>query len=106
MTKIPSVRQTALRNSRSKGSAHAYCGPQNNMADSEHSEPRSELVTDAILEDQLVDIWQEYPCLYVRSSDFKNRDSREKAQQEIAEKLGQTGQYILNNILYIYINLD
>ena len=68
--------------------------PQNNMADSEHtSEPRSELVTEAVLEDKLVDIWPEYPCLYdVRSSDFKNRDLRDNALQEMAEKLGQTGQ--------------
>lgn len=52
----------------------------------------SEIVTEAILEDQLVDIWPDYRCLYdVRSSDFKNRDAREKAYQNIAEKLGQTG---------------
>ena len=52
----------------------------------------SELVSEVILEDQLVDIWPQYPCLYdVRSSEFKNRDARDKALQEIAEKLGQTG---------------
>ena len=40
----------------------------------------SELVTDAILEDQIVDIWTDYLCLYdVRSPEFKNRDSREHA---------------------------
>ena len=34
--------------------------PKNNMVDSEHtSEPRSELVTEAILEDKLVDIWRD-----------------------------------------------
>ena len=52
----------------------------------------SELVSEVILEDQLVDIWPQYPCLYdVRSLEFKNRDARDKALQEIAEKLGQTG---------------
>ena len=59
--------------------------PQNNMADSEHtSEPRSELVTEAILEDKLVDIWPEYPCLYdVRSSDFKNRDFQKQPPSDV-----------------------
>ena len=52
----------------------------------------SELVAEAILEDQLVDIWSDYPCLYdVRSPGFKNRESREKAFKEIADKLGQKG---------------
>ena len=61
----------------------------------------SEHVADVILEDQLVDIWPEYPCLYdVRSSEFKNRDARDKALQEIAENLGQTGCYLL------IINID
>lgn len=55
---------------------------------------QSELVAEAILEDKLVDLWQEYPCLYdVRSVEFKNRDKRECAFSEIAEKLGQTGMY-------------
>ena len=88
MTKIPSVRQK-LAALRSKD-VRMRVIPQNNMADSEHT---SELVTEAILEDKLVDIWPEYPCLYdVRSSDFKNRDLRDNALQEMAEKLGQTGQ--------------
>ncbi|XP_046852702.1 uncharacterized protein LOC124445960 [Xenia sp. Carnegie-2017] len=55
----------------------------------------SEHVADVILEDQLVDIWPEYPCLYdVRSSEFKNRDARDKALQEIAENLGQTVDWV------------
>ena len=55
-------------------------------------EQRSELVAEAILEDKLVDIWPKFPCIYnVRSPDFKNRDLREKAFEEIAEKLGQSG---------------
>jgi hypothetical protein len=51
----------------------------------------SELVADAMLEDQLADIWPEYPCVYdVRSQDFKNRDMRENMFAEIAKKLGQS----------------
>ena len=45
-----------------------------------------------LLEDELVDIWSQCPMLYdVRSGEFKNRDAREKALEEIAERLGQTG---------------
>ena len=51
----------------------------------------SVLVAEAILEDKLADIWPDYPCLYdVRSADFRNRDLREKALQEMAEKLETT----------------
>ena len=58
---------------------------------------RSELVREAILEDKIVDLWPEHPCLYnIRSPDFKNRDLREKAFQEIAEKLEKDGQFIDN----------
>ncbi len=35
---------------------------------------QSELLTDAILEDKIADIWLDYPYLYkVRSPNFKNR---------------------------------
>ena len=48
----------------------------------------SELVADAILEDQIVDIWPDYPCLYdVRSPEFKNRDLREHALYMICDVL-------------------
>ena len=51
----------------------------------------SVLVAEAILEDKLADIWPDYPCLYdVHSADFRNRDLREKALQEMAEKLETT----------------
>ena len=54
----------------------------------------SELVLD-ILKDKLVDLWQDFPCLYdVRSPHFKNRDKREAAFTQIAEKLQQTGNLI------------
>jgi hypothetical protein len=60
-------------------------------------ENRSELVAEVILEDKLVDIWSEFPCIYnVRSPDFKNRDLREKAFEEIAEKLGQSSSLYTN----------
>ena len=50
----------------------------------------SEWVADAMLEDQIDDIWPEHSCLYdVRTQDFKNKDVREKAYAEIVEKLGQ-----------------
>lgn len=52
----------------------------------------SAVVAEAILEDQIADLWPEYPCLYdVRSPEFKNREMRERALEELAEKLGQTG---------------
>ena len=56
----------------------------------------SVVVSEALLEDKIADIWPDYPCLYdARSRDFKNRDLRDKSMQEIAEKLGQTGMFIL-----------
>ena len=59
---------------------------KNNMVDQNQTH---ELVSDVLFEDHLVDMWPQHPCLYdVRSSGFKNRDSREKALEEIAEKLG------------------
>ena len=61
-----------------------------NMATSEGS--NSIVVLEAILEDQIADLWPDYPCLYdVKSSDFKNRDMRDQAVEEMANKLGQSG---------------
>lgn len=58
----------------------------------------SVLVAEAMLEDQIADVWQEHPCLYdVRSPDFKNREMRDNSIQEIAEKIGTTG------TLYFYL---
>ena len=55
----------------------------------------SNMVSEVILEDKLVDLWQDYPCLYdVHSPDFKNRDKREVAFEQIAENLQQTGKFI------------
>ena len=51
------------------------------------------VVNEVLLEEKLVELWPEYSCLYdVRSPDFKNRDRRETAISEIAEKLGQNGE--------------
>ena len=53
---------------------------------------QSELVADAILDNKIADLWPNYPCLYdVRSPDFKNREIRGKAFEEIAQKMQKTG---------------
>ena len=50
---------------------------------------------EAMLEDQIADIWPDYACLYdVRSPEFKNRDLRDRAIQEMAEKLGKTFNFL------------
>lgn len=52
------------------------------------------IVNEALTEDKLVELWQEYPCLYaVQSAEFKNRDLRQQAAEEIAEKLEQSGKF-------------
>ena len=62
-------------------------------------EDQSQLLADVRLEDKIADIWPEYPCLYdVRSPDFKNRDLREMAYLEIAEKLDKSGKAYVANI--------
>ena len=63
-----------------------------NMAD------HSELVAEAMSEDQLVDMWSDYPCLYdVRSTGFKNRLTRESIQRNS----GQVGSN--RSVLFIFI---
>ena len=57
------------------------------------------LVKDVLLEQKLAEMWPDYPCLYaMRSADFKNRDLRQQTLEEIANYLGQTGAYLLNNM--------
>ena len=52
------------------------------------------MANEAILEDKLVDLWPDYSYLhYVSSQNFKNRDMRDAAMAEIAEKLGKNGMY-------------
>ena len=49
------------------------------------------IVADAVLEDELADLWPDYPCLYnVPRPEFKNWELRDKAFQELAEKLRTT----------------
>ena len=52
----------------------------------------SDFVNETILEEKLLEIWPEHPCLYdVRSSAFKDRRKREEAIQTIAETLNMNG---------------
>ncbi|XP_064631617.1 uncharacterized protein LOC135489917 [Lineus longissimus] len=51
--------------------------------------------TDVLAEDKLVVLWPEYPSLYdVRSPDFRDRDQRQQAIKEIAEKIQRTGDWV------------
>ena len=60
-----------------------------------NSEAINNVMNEYILEDKLVDLWQNYPCLFdVRSPDFKNRDKRLKAHEEIAKELKQSSKKI------------
>ena len=57
----------------------------------------SSIVAEAVLEDKLADFWPDYRCLYdVRCPELKNRELRDKAFQELAEKLGTTCKRSLN----------
>lgn len=50
--------------------------------------PCSEVVNDVLLEEKLVELWPDFPCLYdVRSTDFKNRELQNQPFEQIAEKL-------------------
>jgi hypothetical protein len=52
----------------------------------------SAVIAEAIVEDEIADIWPDYPCLYdVWSPDFKNREMRENSVVKIAEKCEKTG---------------
>ena len=56
----------------------------------------SEFLNEAILEEKLVDVWQEYPYLYdIRSQEFKDRVKREQAVREMTGKLEQKGKIYL-----------
>ena len=46
-----------------------------------------DIVNEVLLEDKLVQMWPDYPCLYdVGAASFKNRDVRQLAMEEIANK--------------------
>lgn len=52
----------------------------------------SEQLSELLSEEKLVEIWPDYPCLYdVRSAEFKDRDRRQQAMEEIARKIAQNG---------------
>ena len=45
------------------------------------------LLNEIMLEEKLVELWPDYGCLYdMRSPDFKNKDKRQVAIEEIAIK--------------------
>ena len=59
------------------------------MAEHNESNP---LVSDALAEEKLVEMWPDYLCLFdVRSPEFKDRDKRQKALEEIAKEINQNG---------------
>jgi hypothetical protein len=61
----------------------------------------SVVVSDAILEDKFIDLWQDYPCLYdIRSPDFKDRANREVATREIATIIEQSGKITISRVHY------
>ena len=50
------------------------------------------LLSEIVLDEKFIELWQEYPCLYdVCCKEYKNRDCRSSAQKEIAAKLGSPG---------------
>ena len=52
----------------------------------------SEQLSELLSKEKLVEIWPDYPCLYdVRSTEFKDRDRRQQAMEEIARKIAQNG---------------
>ena len=60
-----------------------------------------EVVKEVILEDKLVDLWQEYPFLYDASlADYKDRNKRDKALEEIALALEKDGN--ISILIYPY----
>lgn len=62
----------------------------------------NEVLNEIVAEEKLVEIWPDHPCLYdVRSADFKNRDKRQKALEEIAIAVNQNG----NNAHELFICL-
>ena len=55
----------------------------------------NEQLNEPLAEEKLVVIWLDYPCFYnVRSAKFKDRDRRQQAVEEIAQKIAQNGLYL------------
>ena len=55
----------------------AYNNSEKRMRINDSKRKQNELLTGAISEDKIANIWPDYPCLY--DVNFKNRDMREKA---------------------------
>ena len=65
--------------SESSTRAYGILGIRMRVNESTENNMNSELVADAILENQIVDVWPDYPCLYdARSTEFKKKDLRER----------------------------
>ena len=57
------------------------------------------VLNEVIAEIKLVEIWSDHPCLYdVCSADFKDRDKRQKALQEIAMAVNQNSNIYSNDL--------
>ncbi len=52
----------------------------------------NEYVIETLLEEKLLDLWPDYPCLYdIRSPTFEDRGKREDAIMDITIKLNKSG---------------
>ena len=67
--------------------------------DQHYNMASNSVLSEVISEEKLVEIWPDHPCLYdVRSADFKDRDKRHKALEEIAMAVNHNGNNIFMNI--------
>ncbi|XP_033125922.1 uncharacterized protein LOC117123935 [Anneissia japonica] len=56
-------------------------------------------IVDLLHEEKLIAMWPDYQCLYdVRSVDFKNKDLRQQAIGEIAEKVEENVDWVKNKL--------
>ena len=61
------------------------------MSEAETSEA-SDFLSETILEEKLLDLWPDHPCLYdVRSATFMDRGKREDTFHDMAMKLNKSG---------------
>ena len=62
----------------------------------------SQSINEALLEEKIVELWLEYPCLYdARSQDCKNLYMREKAMSEMAEKHEQNSKSERSSLIFL-----
>ena len=84
-------KQDETRNFEGKRIAMAGAASSVNTADTPMAVENTVLV-ETIAEDRLVSSWPDYPCLYnIRSASFRNRDLRQQAFAELADKCQQSG---------------